>query len=247
MPVSRIAPGVWRAGTRYVNWYIVDGGRDGITLVDAGLPAYRRQLDRSLHEIGRTRHDVRALVLTHGHIDHIGMAAELARCGTTVYLHPDDAYLAAHPASNRPERSLLRYAGYPAMVAFVVHAVARGALHPPPMPSAAPVVDGSVLDVPGHPAATHVPGHTDGSCVFEFEEHGIVFVGDLLCTVNPFSGRHAAPQLQTRGSNKDSAQALASLSRLQGVEARTVLPGHGSPWTDGVEAAVVSAQRIGCR
>ena len=71
MTVSKIVPGVWRAGTRYVNWYIIDGGQDGVTLVDAGLPAYRRQLDESFHQIGRSRSVVRAVVLTHGHIDHI--------------------------------------------------------------------------------------------------------------------------------------------------------------------------------
>jgi glyoxylase-like metal-dependent hydrolase (beta-lactamase superfamily II) len=74
-----------------------------------------------------------------------------------------------------------------------------------------------------------------------------VLVGDLLCTISPVTGRRADPQLQTRGSNRDSAQAMASLDRLQGVEARLVLPGHGSPWQGGVEAAAASARRIGCR
>jgi glyoxylase-like metal-dependent hydrolase (beta-lactamase superfamily II) len=247
MTVSKVAAGVWRAGSRYVNWYIVDGGAQGLTLVDAGLPAYGRRLDETLHDIGRSRADVRALVLTHGHIDHIGMAAELAGPGATVYLHPADSHLAAHPGSNRPQRSLLRYAHYPGMVAFVGHAVRHGALRPPPMPAAQPVADGSVLEVPGHPIVTHAPGHTDGSCVFEFPEHGVVFVGDLLCTVNPFSGRHADPQLQTRGSNKNSEQAMASLRRLERVRAPLLLPGHGMPWDDGIEAAVASAMTIGCR
>lgn len=74
-----------------------------------------------------------------------------------------------------------------------------------------------------------------------------MFVGDLLCTISPATGRRADPQLQTRGSNTDSAQAMASLELLAGIEARTVLPGHGGPWQDGVEAAAASARRIGCR
>ncbi|MFP5219159.1 MAG: hypothetical protein ACLGIG_05395 [Actinomycetes bacterium] len=37
------------------------------------------------------------------------------------------------------------------------------------------------------------------------------------------------------------------LDRLEGVEARVALPGHGAPWTDGVEAAVSSAREVGCR
>jgi glyoxylase-like metal-dependent hydrolase (beta-lactamase superfamily II) len=247
MTVTKLSPGVWRAGTRYVNWYIVDAGPAGLTLVDAGLPGYERQLAQSLGEIGRKPADVRAVVLTHGHVHHTGMASAFARLGAPVYLHPSDEGLARHPASNRPERRLARYVWYPAMSAFLVHAVTQGALRPPPMPDTAPITDGARLDVPGQPVATHVPGHTDGSCVIEFAEHGVVFVGDLLCTVSPFLGRQADPQLQTRGSNKSSDQAMASLSRVREVRAGLVLPGHGSPWKSGIEAAIASARRIGCR
>ena len=247
MAVTRVAPGVWAAGTRFVNWYLVDAGEAGVTVVDGGLPGYTGQVDRALGEIGRARSDVRAVVLTHGHVDHTGIAATLAAGGATVHLHPDDAALAADPRRNETDASLLPYLRYPATLAFVAHATRNGALKPPRMPASTPLVDGAVVDAPGSPLVRHAPGHTDGSCVLEFREHGVVFVGDLLCTVSPVLGRPAPPQLQTRGSNRSSDQALASLERLQGVDASLVLPGHGGPWRDGVEAAVRSAQRIGCR
>src|SRR5215831_4826532 len=104
MTVVKVSPGIWRAGTRFVNWYIVDCGSRGITLVDAGLPAYERKLARSLGEIGRDARDIRAVILTHGHLDHIGMAAALARLGASVYLHPADAKLASKPLTNETER-----------------------------------------------------------------------------------------------------------------------------------------------
>lgn len=243
--VEQVVPGVWRAGTRFVNWYVVDGG-DGLTLVDGGLPRYASRLDRDLASIGRTRADVRALLLTHGHVDHIGTAAALARSGTPVHLHPADAELAADPRRNRPERTL-PYVLYPATVAFVAHAVASGAARPERMPTTRPLVDDTEVDAPGRPLVRHVPGHTEGSCVLEFREHGVVLLGDLLCTVSPVTGRRDRPQLQSRGSNADSARAMASLERLEGVTARVALPGHGAPWTDGVQAAVASARKVGCR
>lgn len=245
--MEQVVPGVWRSGTRYVSWYLVDAGADGVTVVDAGLPGYRRQLDASLVRIGRSRDDVRAVLLTHGHVDHVGGAPFLADAGTSVHLHPADAELAADPRRNRTDSGLLPYLRYPATLAFVAHCVAHGATRHRGMPDTVPLRDGEVVDAPGAPVVTHVPGHTPGTCALEFGEHGVVFVGDILCTASPVTGRRAPPQLMTRGSNRDSDQALASLDRLEGVAARTVAPGHGSVWHDGVEAAAASARRIGCK
>lgn len=245
--VVEVMPGVWRAGTRYVNWWIVDGGGDGLTLVDCGLPGYRDAVAPTLARIGRSISDVAAVVLTHGHIDHVGTAGALAQAGARVYLHAADAELAANPKRNRTDGGPLPYLLWPATFAFVAHAIRQGALRAPEMPRSVPIHDGDVLDAPGRPSVTHTPGHTDGSCVLEFREHGVVFVGDLLCTTSPVTGRPVTPQLQTRGSNRDSAEALGSLGRLERLGCRVVLPGHGPAYRDGVEAAVRSARATGCR
>jgi len=247
MTPTEVVPGVWAAGTRYVNYYVVDGGADGLTLVDAGLPGYARRLGETLAALGRAPADVRAVVLTHGHVDHAGMMKPLAEAGATIYLHDADAALAGDPRLNRTDRQLWPYLRYPATLAFVAHAVREGATRHRGTPALASMSDGDVLDAPGRPRVVHTPGHTDGSCVLEFAEHGVVFVGDLLCTINPAFGRRDVPQLQTRGSNADSDLAMSSLDRLQGIEARNVLPGHGGPWRDGVESAVAHARRVGCR
>src|SRR5205085_11934743 len=88
-----LADGVVRLGTSLVNWYLVeDGGR--VTIVDAGAPSYRPQLERGLALLGRSSDDVAAVLLTHGHDDHIGFA-EPARSelGVPVYVHRDDEQL----------------------------------------------------------------------------------------------------------------------------------------------------------
>lgn len=122
MALQKVSAGVWRGGTRYVNWYLVDAGGQGVTLVDAGLPGYRRRLDSDLASVGKERADVRAVVLTHGHIDHVGMAGEIAAAGAAVHLHPADEALAADPRSNETDSNLLPYLRWPATLAFVVHA-----------------------------------------------------------------------------------------------------------------------------
>ena len=73
---TEIASGVWRLGTELVNWYLVkEGGR--LTVVDAGAPKYRPQLDVALGRLGRSLGDVAAIVLTHAHSDHTGFAEAL--------------------------------------------------------------------------------------------------------------------------------------------------------------------------
>jgi glyoxylase-like metal-dependent hydrolase (beta-lactamase superfamily II) len=66
-----------------------------------------------------------------------------------------------------------------------------------------------------------------------------LFAGDALATLNVVNGQ-TGPQIAPFGS--DQVQALASLSRLDGIDARLVLPGHGQPWTGGVQAAVAAVR-----
>lgn len=244
MDVERVVPGVWRAGTRYVNWYVIDVGAEGVTVVDTGLPGYRHQLDGAVRATGRRIEDVAAVLLTHGHVDHAG-GADAFPAG--VHVHPADVDLARDPRRNRTDRSTARYLLWPATAAFVAHALRNGALTPQDLTDPVAIADGDNLEVPGTPRVLHTPGHTAGSCVFEFPDHGVATVGDALCTVSPFSGRTVDPELQTRGSNRDCDRALASLDRLLELEVPVLLPGHGKPWHDGAETAVASAKRVGCR
>ncbi len=245
--LDRVAPGIWRSGTRYVNWYVVDGGQAGLTLVDCGLPGYWRGVVEALKKLGRTPEAVAAVVLTHGHIDHVGTAGRLAHAGAGVHLHPADWGLAEDPSTNRTERSLVPYLRWPATAAFVGHCLRQGALRPERFPEPRPLEGGQTVDVPGDPRVMHVPGHTDGSCALEFPDHGVAFIGDALCTTSPVTGRRASPQVQSRASNADSEQALASVAGLQRLSSPLLLPGHGEPWRDGAEAAIRSAQAVGCR
>ena len=65
--------------------------------------------------------------------------------------------------------------------------------------------------------------------------------GDALSTHDPFSGRHG-PRTMPSAVNIDTAQAVRSLDHLQVARADVVLPGHGDPWKQGVDAAVASAK-----
>ena len=71
-----IGPRIRRIGEGLVNSYLVEDA-GGVTIVDAGAPAYWGELPAELAAIGRSLDDVRSVVLTHGHSDHIGFAERI--------------------------------------------------------------------------------------------------------------------------------------------------------------------------
>ena len=75
----KIAPGIHRIGdSSMINAYLIEQAGE-VTIIDAGVSGFYKDIDRELAAMGRTPADVRALVLTHGHTDHIGFAERLRR------------------------------------------------------------------------------------------------------------------------------------------------------------------------
>ena len=99
--------------------------------------------------------------------------------------------------------------------------------------------DGATLDVPGAPQVIHVPGHSPGSAALHMPGLGALFIGDAIATRNVMTGA-TGPRIAP--FTADPAQALASLARLETIEAGLVLPGHGEPWTNGMAAAIAAAR-----
>lgn len=244
-PPTRVADGVTRLGTSLVNWYLVEEeGR--LTVVDAGLPAYRPQLDVALRTLGRRLHEVEAIVLTHAHADHVGLAEMLRReTGAPVSVHEGDREVATSPKLfGKTDGTMLPYLRYAGTYRLLGHLARGGGMRPRPIREVRTFADGDVLDVPGRPRVLHTPGHTAGHSSLLLEDRGVLLAGDALCTLHPLTGR-TGPQLLPSAFNLDSGRALRSLARLEEGSARVVLPGHGEPWTAGAASAVERARVVG--
>jgi glyoxylase-like metal-dependent hydrolase (beta-lactamase superfamily II) len=239
-----VADGVHRLGSSLINWYLVeDGGR--YTVVDAGLPGYRSQLDDALSQLGGGLDDIEAVILTHGHSDHVGFAGKLhEEAGMPVHVHEADAEMTRTGKIPGGERGVRPYLLNPPLYKLLLHGALNGGARTPTVSDVSTFGAGDVLDVPGRPRAIHAPGHTRGCCAFHFEERGLLLAGDVLCTRNPMTARKG-PQIMPGSFTIDIQQALDSLAAIEAVDAGTVAVGHGDPWTKGTASAVAAAREAG--
>jgi glyoxylase-like metal-dependent hydrolase (beta-lactamase superfamily II) len=186
------------APTRGAECVIVDPGQDAQQGIDELLVRYR------LKPI--------AVLLTHGHIDHMWSVAPVCGAkGIPAYVHPDDRELLADPAKG---------------LSLAVGQQLFGGITFTEPDDVRELADGSALSLAGLDfTVRHTPGHTPGSVTFG-SENGL-FTGDLL-----FAGSIGRTDLP----GGDDQAMLRSLARTLTLPDDTlVLPGHGPQTTIGAE------------
>ncbi|GAA2337417.1 MBL fold metallo-hydrolase [Streptomyces violaceusniger] len=162
-----------------------------------------------------------AVVLTHGHIDHV--ASVVPVCGAhdvPAWIHPSDRFMMSDP-----EKALGRSIGMPLM----------GELTVGEPDDVKELADGAELKLAGlELTVAHAPGHTKGSVTFQMPEQAdipsVFFSGDLL-----FAGSIGRTDLP----GGDHAEILESLARvvLPLDDSTVVLSGHGPQTSIGRERA----------
>lgn len=203
------------AGMLACNCYVLapHQGADAI-VVDPGQRAFgplRRILDEN-------RLTPAAVLLTHGHIDHIWSAQKVADSyGCAVFIHPEDRYMLTDPIRGFGPR---------------IGQIAMSALFREPKQVIDLDHDGAELDFGQFGVAVdHTPGHTRGSVTFRVRpdgDPGVVFTGDTL--FHRSVGRTDLPG----GSGRDLLDSI--ITKLFVLDDRTrVLPGHGEATTIGAE------------
>jgi glyoxylase-like metal-dependent hydrolase (beta-lactamase superfamily II) len=241
----QIAPGVHRLGNEYINCYLIEDGNE-MTLVDAGLPGFRAQLEAYLRSRGRSVNDIAAVLLTHGHGDHVGMAEGIRTdAPAPVLVHERDAEMARTGKVHKRDGSLLPYLRRPAVYRLFASAARNGGARTTKIAELTTFTDEAAdLDIPGTPRVIPTPGHSPGHVSFHLPDRGVVIAGDALCTYNVLTGKRG-PQTLPKAFAFDSLQMLASLDAIERIDAGIMLFGHGEPWTEGPAEAVARAREFG--
>jgi len=181
------------------------------------------------------------VIVTHHHADHAGTAEQLrSTAGSRVFVGEGDAWIVAGRYPSHASPGFYRQCAFrPSGIRFLAHSAMAGGAKYRPVLSLDALKGDETLDLPGRPRVIHTPGHTAGHYSVALPERGVLFSGDALASFDYVTGKHG---IALHRLNDDREIALASLDRLDAVDANLVLPAHGEPWTGGSTRAVEIAR-----
>ena len=217
-----------------VNVYVVLGEHP--FLIDAGVCSEdaEKLVFRALRKLGVR--EAKGLFITHGHVDHMGLANKLAdELGCKVYMHPEDLDLARRLYKGLEEERLARIRllvkhGLPENLATTFEKARRVLVRIADIPDhATPLRSGEKLLVGDYEAqAIHTPGHSPGSLCIYVKQEKVVFTGDTLL-------EKVTPNVGVGSIYDESASVekyMKSLDSLEALSARWAFPGHSKPFED---------------
>jgi glyoxylase-like metal-dependent hydrolase (beta-lactamase superfamily II) len=236
---EKVIPGVWRLrlplpwpGVPHCNaWALASG--PGIVLVDTGMhePGSMAHLERALGQAGLKVEHVRLIVCTHAHVDHCGQAppiAQRARC--EVWMHHDHA----HHTDDDLEEALKRrvvvahQSGVPAEAVqrWIERRRGQGTGQAGSLRIDRELTEGDTVDTDlGTWRVIYTPGHAPSHiCLYQPERRLLISGDHLLGRVSLYFDTGYTPD--------PVAEFLDSLGKVENLDARLVLSGHGRPFTD---------------
>src|SRR5947209_554342 len=214
MTAKKLVDGLYRI-PGLANTYLIDAP-EGLVLIDTGFPNGAEKILAAMRELGRAPSDLRHIIATHAHLDHIGSLAAIVRAtGARTYMHVLDAPIAERGAGFRP---LTAAPGLLPGILFKLFARSNRSVEPCRIDQT--VVDGEVLPLAGGLQVIHVPGHCAGQIALLWAPHRLLFTGDA-CT-NIFG---LGPPI----GYEDQAEGERSQRKLAGLEFEIACFGHGPP------------------
>lgn len=218
-----------------VNVYFAEG--EPLTLVDTGPndEATRAALAAGLRAYGCRIEDLQQIILTHHHVDHIGLTAELvAHSGAKVFTHPFNLPWLADYQTTRAHlapfyRQLFYKSGVPRMIAeeieLISAAIARWTM---PCNGAQPIQEGEqIFFADAAWQVYHTPGHAGGLiCLWESNTRTLLANDHMLKNISSNAILEPSENLNAPRPRR-LLEYLRELQRMARLDPALVLPGHG--------------------
>lgn len=214
-----------------MNVYLFLG--EPLTLLDAGpkTEAARQEIEKTLQAHGFRCEDLKRIIISHGHVDHFGLARELAeKSGAEVYIHPYDVpkirtgydffqeHLPLLREAGVPEESL------PELKAWSAHAdKLKDQLDDFQL-----LEDNEEIPFDSFSLKViHCPGHSQGHICLYHEGRGELFAGDhILSNITPNPAMEPSLEAPEK-RNQALVQYLDSLKKIERLNVERIFPAHG--------------------
>jgi glyoxylase-like metal-dependent hydrolase (beta-lactamase superfamily II) len=215
MAVKRVIKGVHIVPMGMANAFLIEDD-DGLTLVDAGFPGKEAAVFGAIRELGRSPGQLKHLIFTHGHPDHIGSAAAIVReTGARTYMHPLDIAIAESGGPFRPMKPA------PGLLGTVL---CRLFFHPDellePVAIDHALTAGETLAIAGGIEVIHTPGHCAGQVALLWHRGRMLFAGDVGTNVMGLGDPVGFENLE---------EGRASQRKVAGLSFDAAGFGHGAP------------------
>ena len=204
----------------------------GTIMVDGGAPKKAKEFTKAIEKIGINPHDIKLIILTHGHWDHIGSVKEIKELtGAKIALH--------HLEKEWLEKSLKPMPPGVTTWGHILSKIITLLLPLISIPGTNVDVvignEGISLDEYGIPGKViHTPGHSSGS-VSILLETGEAFVGDMAMNKFPLRFSPGLPIFA-----EDPVKLNESWKSLLDQGAKMIYPAHGKPFSAGIIRAALS-------
>jgi len=204
MTAKRVIQGVHIVPMGMANAFLIEG-EEGLTLIDAGFPNKEAAVFEAIRGLGHSLHQLKHLIFTHAHPDHIGSAAAIVRdTGARTYMHPLDIPIAERGGPFRPMKPA------PGLLGQVL---CRLFFHPDecldPVAIDQPLTAEEILPIAGGFEIIETPGHCAGQVALLWHPGRMLFAGDVGTNVMGLGDPVGFENLK---EGRESQRKLASIS-----------------------------------